>query len=105
VESFAANAGTLWVRVQPGPDSSFSVFDGTTLSQAGGNLTATAGSRFTTSIIWELRGVARPRQITHVGNTLTESASLDSVASGFSFDAGVLLIKTPIDGAMTTLTQ
>lgn len=102
VESFAASAGTLWVRVQPGPDSTFTVFDGTRLSQTNGALAATVGSRFTGSIVWEMRGVARPGSVTHGGAALVEAASLDSAASGFSFTAGVLLIKTPMDGQSTT---
>jgi alpha-D-xyloside xylohydrolase len=102
VESFAANAGTLWVRAQPGADSTFTVFDGTALTQRDGRLTATAGSRFNTSVIWEVRGVGRPGLVTHGGAPLSESASLDSVTSGFSFDNGVLLIKTPMDGLGTT---
>jgi alpha-D-xyloside xylohydrolase len=102
VDSFDAEAGALWVRVQPGADSSFTVFDGTTLSQSGGQLTATAGTRFTTSVIWELRGLARPASVTH-GTALVEVPSLDTVPSGFTFNSGVLSIKTPLDGQPTLI--
>jgi alpha-D-xyloside xylohydrolase len=102
VDSFAADAGPLWVRVQPGAvPSLFTVFDGTVVSQAGTQLTATAGTRFVTSVIWELRGVSRPVSVTHQG-AVTEVTSLDAVPSGFTFSGGVLLIKTPLDGHVTT---
>jgi alpha-D-xyloside xylohydrolase len=100
VDSYATEAGPLWVRVQPGTGR-FTLFDGTVLEQAGAQLTATPGSRFVTSVVWELRGVARPTSVEH-GGTLSEVPSIESVPSGFSFDAGVLLIKTPLDGQPTT---
>lgn len=102
VDSFVAEAGPLYVRAQPGQASQFVLFDGTKLEQSGTQLTATAGTRFTTSVIWELRGVTRPTSVTHAG-ALTEVTSLDAVPSGFTFTAGVLLIKTPLDGQPTTI--
>ncbi|MDP1825865.1 MAG: glycoside hydrolase family 31 protein [Archangium sp.] len=103
VDSFAAEAGPLWVRVQPGAaPSRFDVFDGTVLEQTGAQLKATPGTRFTTSVIWELRGVARPASVEH-GGAVPEVPSLEVVTSGFTFSAGVLLIKTPLDGQSTIL--
>lgn len=104
VESFENEAGTLWVRVQPGPETTrFALFDGTLLSQQGTELTATAGDRFTTSVVWELRGVSKPGSVEHAGAALAEVADLDAVASGFTFSAGTLLIKTPLDGSPTAV--
>lgn len=99
VESYATAPGVLWVRAQPGTGG-FVLFDGTVLAQSPGQLTATAGARFTTSVVWELRGVAKPASIDH-GGALAEVASVDAVTAGFSFTAGVLLIKTPLDGVPT----
>lgn len=102
VDSLAADAGALWVRVQPGPASRFQLFDGSVVEQDGAQLIATAGARFTTAVIWELRGVARPGSVDH-GGALVEVPSLDSVSSGFTFSSGVLTIKTPLDGQPTTV--
>ncbi len=103
VDSFAADAGALWVRVQPGSEASqFVLFDGTLVGQSGTQFTATAGSRFTTSVIWELRGVSRPGSVEHDG-AISEVTSLDGVARGFTYSNGTLLIKAPIDGLATTI--
>ena len=48
-------------------------------------------------------GVERPTSVDHAG-ALAETLSLDGVASGFFFEAGVLLIKTPLDGHPTVIT-
>ena len=91
VDSYANDAGELWVRVQPGTGR-FVMFDGTVLEQSGTQLTATAGSRFTTSVVWELRGVAQPASVEHAG-----------APAEVTFAAGVLQIRTPLDGQPTVI--
>lgn len=105
VDSYANEPGDLWVRVQPGTGR-FVLFDGAVLEQAGGVLTATPGSRFDTSVVWELRGVARPGAVEHAGAVLTElgtAEALEGSPSGFWFDGAVLRVKTPLDGLPTAL--
>ena len=104
VRSFADSAGGLWVRVQPSDTaSSFTVFDGAQLSQGNGALTASAGSRFTTSITWELRGVTVTSP-THAGAAIPEvanEAALEGATLGRSTNGVRTLIKTPLDGQPT----
>ncbi len=102
VVSYANDAGTLWVRAQPG-SGAFTLFDGTALTQAPGTFTATAGDRFKGAVVWELRGVARPAGVAHGASALHEVADLDVVASGFVFADGTLRIKTALDGAETVV--
>ncbi len=103
VRSYANDPGTLWVRAQPGTGQ-FTVFDGAVLAQTPGSLTGAAGEKFKTSVVWELRGVAAPRSISHAGavvSAVADEAALRTVSSGFVFASGRLLIKTPLDGAAT----
>jgi alpha-D-xyloside xylohydrolase len=105
VESYADEPGALWVRVQPGTGR-VELFDGAVLEQAGGVYTASPGSRFTTAVVWELRGVARPTAVEHGNTAVPEVATreaLERAASGFWFEAGTLLVKTALDGAATRL--
>ena len=91
VDSYANEAGELWVRVQPGTGR-FVMFDGTVLEQSQTQLTATPGTRFTTSVVWEFRGVTQPASVEHNG-----------APADVTFDGGVLLIRTPLDGQPTQL--
>ena len=100
VESFANEAGTLWVRVQPG-DGEFVLADGTALTQSGQVLVASAGSQFKTSVVWEVR-TASTATPTHAGAALSEVADLDAVAQGFAREGTITRIKTPLDGLTTT---
>lgn len=110
VDSFEGNAGALWVRVAPSAQASrFDVYDGTALTQSaadGLTLTATAGRVFTTSVVWEVLGAARPATVTHAGAAVAEVATADALeqaASGWWFDAGTLRVKTALDGAPTVV--
>lgn len=99
VESFVNEAGTLWVRVQPG-EGEFTLHDGTRLTQSGQSLTATPGSSFKTSVVWELVGVsATPSRS---GAPLQEVQDLDAVSSGFTRSGSTVRIKTPLDGQPTS---
>ncbi len=103
VRSYANDAGTLWVRVQPG-SGQVTLFDGSTLAQNATVLAGAGGDRFNTSIVWELRGVAAPGSIDHAGNavvSVADQAALLAAPSGYVFANGVLLIKTPLDGEPT----
>jgi alpha-D-xyloside xylohydrolase len=105
VRSFADDAGALWVRVQPSDAStSFTVFDGTQLSQRGGVLSASPGSLFKSTVVWELRGVTTG-VITHAGQpvpAVADEAALEAVSLGFVTASGRILIKTPLDNQPTT---
>jgi alpha-D-xyloside xylohydrolase len=110
VDSFDGNPGALWVRVAPSPQASrFDVYDGTALTQEasdGLSLTATAGSVFTRSVVWEVVGAARPATVTHAGAPVAEVTTADALeqaASGWRFDNGTLQVKTPLDGAVTVV--
>jgi alpha-D-xyloside xylohydrolase len=103
VVSFANAPGTLWVRAQPG-EGQLTLFDGTTVSQANGTYTATGGERFTTSVVWELRGVAAPAAVDHAGSAVAQvadEAALGNASSGWAFSGGRLLIKHALDGQPT----
>lgn len=99
VRSFANDAGMLWVRAQPGAGS-VTLFDGTALSQTSTQLRASPGSRFTTSVVWELIGVT-PGTVTHGGTALSVVTDLDAVSAGVLVDGPRTLIKTPLDGQAT----
>lgn len=99
VRSFANDAGVLWVRVQPG-EGSVTLFDGTALSQTASTLHASAGTRFTTSVVWEFIGVP-VGTVTHGGTALAIVTDLDAVTSGVLVEGARALIKTPLDGQAT----
>jgi len=100
----ADSAGGLWVRVQPSDAaSSFAVFDGAELRQGNGELAASAGSRFNTSVTWELRGVTVTSP-THAGAPIPDVASeaaLEGVTLGRFTSGSRTLLKTPLDGLPT----
>lgn len=105
VDSYANDAGDLWVRVVPALEATrFECFDGTVLEQQGGAYTATAGSRFTRRVVWELRGAPRPTSVEHDGAALLEVGSevaLRAADAGYWFGEGVLQVKAPLDGRPT----
>jgi alpha-D-xyloside xylohydrolase len=101
VRSFANSPGVLWVRVQPGATArTHTLFDGTKLESSGGALKATAGTSFTTSVVWEFVGVTTGT-VTHGGTPLSAVTDLDVVASGVLISGSRTLIKTPLDGQPT----
>lgn len=105
VRSYANDAGTLWVRAQPG-SGLVNLFDGTQVLMTPDLLSATAGQRFTSDVVWEFVGVAAPSSVEHDGvalPVLADEAALINAPKGTSFANGRLLIKTPLDGAPTVI--
>jgi alpha-D-xyloside xylohydrolase len=94
VDSYATTPGILWARVLPGPDSSFSLFDGATISQttsgSATTLTVADGSEFTSGFLLEVLALgAAPASVTLDGAPLTSVADLDTLqaaTTGYSFD-------------------
>jgi alpha-D-xyloside xylohydrolase len=100
VDSFANDAGDLWVRVVPSPESSsFTLYDGATVSQreAGGALTlsSTRGTTFSRGIVYELFR-DRPSSISSDGQPVGFVGSLDGVTSGALWENAVLRVKAPL---------
>jgi alpha-D-xyloside xylohydrolase len=95
-DSFASDAGVLYVRVAPGPSSSFTVYDGTQLAQAPGSITFTPGSAFTTAAMFEIIATAQRASV----GTLPQRASLaalEAAPDGWFWEpatGGTLWIKT-----------
>lgn len=83
VDAFGTSAGVLYWRVAAGADGSATLYDGSSAGLSGNTLTLTAGSVFSTGMVLELFGVARPATVTidgaavttdwaeHAGGTLT----------------------------------
>ena len=105
VDSYGTDPGVLWARVAPGPESSFTVFDGATLGQKQGSdgvhLSAGDGSEFTRGVMFEVVGHGpAPSEVSEGGNPLAEAGSLDELtqaASGWVWVAeagGTVYVKT-----------
>jgi alpha-D-xyloside xylohydrolase len=105
VDSYATDPGVLWARVAPGPASSFTVFDGATLTQErqGGvvKLGATDGKEFVAGVMFEVIALGKkPTHVTDGGAPLAEM-SLDALVkakSGWAWAAaagGTAYVKTP----------
>jgi alpha-D-xyloside xylohydrolase len=110
VDSFAADPGTLWVRVVPGtPRSTFEVYDGTRLAQEVGILGFTPGSVFTTSVVFESIATPLPASVRSGGTVLAQVAdvaALATVQAGWFWEparGGTLWIK--LTGASTVTVQ
>ncbi len=106
VDSFATTAGLLWVRVAPGAKSSFTLYDGSELSQEAAaseiSLSTKDGAEFSQGFVFELIGLgSAPTAVTVDGTPLSQAASpqdLDAAADGFAFESatgGTLWIKVP----------
>ena len=96
IDSFATDPGVLYVRVAPGPASSFTVYDGTQLAQAPNMVSYTPGSVFTKGVIFEVIATPQP---TAVGSLTqqTSLAALEAAADGWFWEpatGGTLWIKT-----------
>jgi alpha-D-xyloside xylohydrolase len=95
-DSFATDPGVLYVRVAPGPASSFTVYDGTQLAQAPGSVSYTPGSVFTNGAMFEIIATAQPAAV----GALTQRSSLaalEAAPDGWYWEAatgGTLWIKT-----------
>ncbi|MFO0723533.1 MAG: glycoside hydrolase family 31 protein [Myxococcota bacterium] len=105
VDSYATDAGVLYVRTTPGPSSSFTLYDGTRFSthldSAPMRIDITAGSTFKKGEIFEIISIAKPSAVS-VDQTPAPVASsttaLDGMSSGWAFTpgaGGTLWIKAP----------
>jgi len=75
--------------------STFELFDGSTVSQGGGQLASTKGSRFTTAVVWELYR-DRPQTVARSGVAVPEVSDVAAVPTGFAWSGGWLRIKVPM---------
>jgi alpha-D-xyloside xylohydrolase len=105
VDSYADSPGVLHVRVAPGTASSFTLFDGTRISQSADGshieLSSSDGADFHDGVVFELIATARPSSVTEDGVAPVEVASLDALQlgeSGWFHDGqrgGTLYLKVP----------
>lgn len=103
VESYATSPGMLWVRVAPGPETTFALFDGGELGQkdlgATLELTKKDGSELKSGVVFELIGLEKkPASVTEAGAALADAgtlAALDAAGTGWAFESGTLWIKLP----------
>ena len=104
IESFANDAGVLYVRLVAGPEATrFDTYDGTEVTQqlAGGALTiaVTPSALYTQGAVVEVIAQARPSAVTAGASALAERASLaelDAAADGWCWESatgGTLWIK------------
>ena len=104
VDSFASDAGILYVRAAPGATaSSFTVYDHTMLTAQTGTVSYAPGSDFTKGALFELIATPQP---TTVGSLTQYSsrAQLLAAGSGWFWEAatgGTLWILTPSAGSVT----
>ncbi len=100
VESFADDAGLLYVRVVPGPSESISLYDGTQLSHAGGEVGVTPGAVFAQGAMLELLATAAPAEVDLDGTALPQVAlaSLAAADRGYAWQpdgGGTLWVRLP----------
>jgi alpha-D-xyloside xylohydrolase len=116
VDSYATTPGVLYVRVAPGPKSSFTVFDGAALGQEQNNKTLTLstadGAEFKLGALFEVVGVAqKPTAVADGGAPLTEAATiadLEAAASGWAYTTdtgGTVWVKTGPGAHTVTVTS
>ncbi len=82
VDSFGNDVGMLFVRVVPGADGAFTLYDGTKLEQQAGRVHVVPGSVFSKGVTLEVVGTAKPGQVTVNGAARGEGA-------GWSWSADV----------------
>jgi alpha-D-xyloside xylohydrolase len=107
IDSFANDPGVLWVRVAPGPSTSFTVYDGTAITLSGGtSLAVTPGSLFTEGTLFEVIATpVAPNTVTTADGDLPQidtPADLEAAIDGWTWEAatgGTLWIK--VSGAAT----
>ncbi len=105
VDSFANDAGTLWVRVAPGRGL-FELWDGTSIRQDDGQVELAGGSVFDQGFVVELFGAAEPSEVALDGAPLTRRETLAEVetAGGWTFDpaaGGSVWAAAPAGGTLT----
>lgn len=104
VDSYATTPGILYPVIFPGPESKFTLFDGTEISQeltdeAQVNLTWVDGAEFHFGAVFTLVGVDFiPSSVMMNGEALEfveDVGALDSQIEGWTTSAGQVLIKVP----------
>lgn len=97
VESFANDPGVLWVRIVPGPPSTFPMFDGTRLARASdGSIELAPGRVFDKGFMLEMIAMREPREVLRNGGPLARATVLDAVREGWSWEdvrGGTLFVK------------
>jgi alpha-D-xyloside xylohydrolase len=112
VDSFDTDPGLIHVRVAPGPASTFTVYDGCTLSQEmedhGWRLSYADGSEFNQGAVFELFGVTgKPSAVVLDGESLEEAAG-DLDAPGWTWSSGqggMLRIRIPAGEHLIVITR
>ena len=96
VDSYATTPGVLYVRVVPGEQSTFALFDGAEIGQSRSDssieLSSTDGAEFSHGVMFELIAVAKPASVTDGGAPIAELASLadlEAAASGWFWEDAV----------------
>lgn len=82
VDAFGNDVGTLFVRVVPGADGRFTLYDGTVLEQQAGKVHVVPGTIFVKGVTLEVMATAKPAQVTVNGAARGEGA-------GWSWSADV----------------
>ena len=103
VDSYATSPGVLWARIAPGLTSKFTLFDGAELEQeeAAGTirLAKKDGSELKYGVVFEVVGLGQPPSAVTAGGAALKAvgsaAELEAEPAGWTFEAGVLLIKVP----------
>ncbi len=109
VDSYANDAGQLYARIVPDDTAtSFTVFDGTQLSQSRSanaiDVVVKPGATFTKGFVLELLRTPAPQQVTLNGaplQKLDDEASFAAAASGYRVDdamGGTVWLKLPLGG-------
>ncbi|MFI5300114.1 MAG: TIM-barrel domain-containing protein, partial [Polyangiales bacterium] len=100
VDSFVTNPGVLTVRVAPGPERTFTIYDGTTLFQATSagvtTLRIGQGSVFRQGAIFELLGIADVASVAidaGVGGAVTDLSALANASGWIVTSDGVVHVR------------
>jgi alpha-D-xyloside xylohydrolase len=105
VDSFARDAGLLWVRVAPGRPRRFDLWDTTSIErEPAGAMHVTSGAVFDEGFVLELMATAEPSEVAREDDAGSRGvldrratlAALDGVSEGWAWDAarrGTLWIK------------
>ncbi|OIP33086.1 MAG: hypothetical protein AUK47_19575 [Deltaproteobacteria bacterium CG2_30_63_29] len=105
VDSYATDAGALWVRTSAGPEHSFELFDHSSVSQASSGavttLGAVSGEEFVSGAVFEvIAEAAPPSSVLLDGAALSELggvAELEGSAPGWFYETGTrtLWVRVP----------
>ncbi len=104
VDSFVTHAGPLYVRIVPGADGAFTIYDGTQISMSGSKVQVQYGNVFAGGMVLEEIHTPMPSSVTVDGNPIQSVASLDALTGpGWFWQSdvgGTLWINVP-DGPHT----